>query len=392
MFKHRGSLLLLTYLVISFSACSKKPKDPEPDGIDHTDNSPLTANTDQLKTWTAWKSSKNSRFDMVFIGDSYIQANFFAYKVHDALLSGSFADGGPGYCSFARWNADLLNSIDGSIDNDQLTFTYEPAKWTSSTAGAATLGPCGYVTSKAANAPIQVIGKVPLASLTLEYEKHPNAGEFRYRLNGGSWITVDESAATQAVGTLDIDVSGAGSNFTVDIEPLKAGEIFFGVLGRRTGNVLAFHKLGIGGATAGVFAQSTLWSTSTSLMTPKTAILLFGTNEMDGNISPAEMKVTMQNLVDKVRQMNAACDIMIVCPPETKLQKEDPRKYKLGDYANMLYQLALDNQAAYLNLSKVLGPFSQASVDQGLMSDDRLHPGAKGSDKIADAILAILNK
>ena len=306
------------------------------------------------------------------------------------MLTDGAIDGGPGYCSFGRWDPTGMFSIDGSMDSDELTFTYDPVKWKSEKEN--TFGPCDYVTNNAANAVITVTSKVALNSLTIIHERHANAGDFRYRINSGSWTTVNASNATQGINNVEIDVSGAGNNFTLDIEPEKAGEIFCGVLAKRTGNVLTFDKVGSSGANAGLFARNELWKSSMQTLKPNGAVIMFGTNEMEENITPAQMKIDVQNIIDKVREITPNCDIMIMCPPPTKFETEEPHKYKIAAYADILYKLAVTNKAAFINFPKLFGPFSTASVTSGLMNVDRVHPGEKGGELIATTIFSAFKK
>jgi lysophospholipase L1-like esterase len=351
---------------------------------------PASANFNQLKKWAAYKVNPTGRYDMLLIGDSYTQGNFYSWRLRGKLLTNGFADGGPGYDSFGRWDPTGMYSIDGSMDPSELTFTYDPLLWDTSPGNY--YGPCGNVTNTVANAQITVSSKVLLTTMTIIYERHTSAGEFRYRVNGGSWTTVTDASATEDIGSVVVNVENEGDNIDLDIEPLKAGQVFCGVLARRDGDVLNLHKVGSSGTTANFFANNTLWEQSIKLLTPKGAIIMFGTNEMDQNVTPAQMKINVQHIIDKLREAQPNCDIMIMCPPETLYENEEPRKYKIANYADMLFRLALANHAAYINFAKVFGPFSQSSVDSDIMSADRKHPGDAGSELMAETIFNAFKK
>jgi hypothetical protein len=345
---------------------------------------PATANFSQLTAWKAYRANPSSRYDMLLIGDSYTQGNFYSWRLRGKLLSDGFLDGGPGYDSFGRWDPVGMYSIDGSMDPAELTFTYDPLLWDTSPGDY--FGPCGNVTNNAPNATITVSARVLLNSFTIIFQRHPNAGNFRYRINGGNWTTVSAANATADIGNVLINVTDAGDNIDLDIEPLQAGQVFCGVLARRDGDVLNLHKVGSSGTTADFFAHNLLWEKSIELLTPKGAIIMFGTNEMDANVEPAQMRMNIQHIIDQLRQAQPNCDIIIMCPPETLYENEDPRKYKIANYADMLFRLALKNHAAFIDLAKVFGPFSQASINSDLMSTDRKHPGDVGSELIAQTI------
>lgn len=353
---------------------------------------PASANFGQLKAWNAFKANASGRYDLLLIGDSYTQGNFYSWRLRGKLLSDGFTDGGPGYDSFGRWSPTGMYSIDASMDLQELTFTYDPLLWDTSPGNY--YGPCGNVTNKTPNALITVSSKVVLNTMTIIYERHPNAGDFRYRVNGGAWTTVSDASTTEDIGNVVVNVESAGDNIDLDIEPLAAGQVFCGVVGHRGGggNVFTMHKVGSSGTTADFFAHNPLWEQSIKLLEPKGAIIMFGTNEMDGDVEPAAMRVNMQHIIDQLKLAQPNCDIMILCPPETLFENEEPRKYKIANYADMLFRLALANHAAFIDFAKVFPHFNQASIDADIMSSDRKHPGDAGSELMAETIFKAFKK
>jgi lysophospholipase L1-like esterase len=351
---------------------------------------PATANFDKLTAWAAYKANPASRYDLLLIGDSYTQGNFYSWRLRGKLITDGFEDGGPGYDSFGRWDPVGMYSIDASMDPAELGFTYDPLIWETSSENY--FGTCGNVRNISANSVITVTSKVSLDSMTIIFERHASAGNFRYRLNNRSWTTVSAAHAVEDIGNVVVDVSEEGGNIKLDIEPLDAELVFCGAVGKRNGTALRMHKAGSSGMTAKVFAQNDLWSESTQLLTPKGAIIMFGTNEMDANVTPNEMKVNVQNIINKLRRIQPNCDIMIMCPPETLFENEEPRAYKIADYGNMLYKLAIVNHAAFINFPKIFGHFSQDLIDSDLMSSDRKHPGDAGSELMAETIFNAFKK
>jgi lysophospholipase L1-like esterase len=353
---------------------------------------PATARFNQLKAWNAFKASANDRYDLLLIGDSYTQGNFYSWRLRGKLLIDGFNDGGPGYDSFGRWDPMFMFSIDASMDLQELTFDYDPLLWNTSPGDY--YGPCGNVTNNTPNALITVSSKVLLNTMTIIYERHAGAGSFRYRVNGGAWTTISTASTTEDIGNVVVNVSDAGDNIDLEIEPLAAGEVFCGVAGHRDGDgeILTMHKVGSSGTTADYFAHNPLWQESIKLLEPKGAIIMFGTNEMDKNVEPAAMRVNIQHIIDQLKQAQPNCDIMIMCPPETLYETEQPRKYKIANYADMLFRLALANHAAFIDFAKVFPHFSQASIDADIMSTDRKHPGDAGSELMAETIFKALKK
>ncbi|OOQ60467.1 SGNH/GDSL hydrolase family protein [Mucilaginibacter pedocola] len=351
---------------------------------------PATANFNRLINWQAYKSSKTGAYDMLLIGDSYTQGNFYSWRLRGKLLSNGFNDGGPGYDSFGRWDPTGMYSIDASMDLNELTFDYDPLLW--DPAQSNYYGPCGNVTSNTPNAVITAQSLVQLSTMTIIYERHSNAGNFRYRVNGGAWTVVSEENAAEDIGSVVVNVENEGDNISMEIEALKEGQVFCGVLARRTGDILNMHKVGSSGTTADYFANNGLWEQSIKLLNPKGALIMFGTNEMDFNVKPADMAVNVQHIIDRLRHIQPNCDIMIMCPPETLYENEDPRTYNIGNYADALFKLALKNKAAYIDFAKVFPHFSEQSIYDDIMSPDRKHPGDVGSELMAKTIFNGLMK
>lgn len=350
---------------------------------------PKTANLDKLTLFKPFQTSQSTPYDLAVLGDSYVQGNYFTQTLRAKFLADGYLDGGPGYCSFGRSDG-TLQSLDSSVDPSQLTFSYDPLLWTVNQEN--TVGPCGDVKNNAANATVTVTSTVSLNTLTIVYEKHSGAGDFQYRINGGAWATVSMAAATQGIENLAINTADAGSSIKLEIQALSAGEIFCGVIGRKGGNAITVHKAGMAGGIAIFFAQNDPWRNSTALLNPKGFVVMFGTNEMELDISPEDFKSAIVYIIGRMREINPDADIILACPPETLYENEKPHKYKIADYGNVLYKLAISDNLAFVNFAAIFPHFSQASVDQGYMDADRKHPGTKGGELIAQTLHDALKK
>ena len=381
---------VLVVAILFLTQSCKKAGDPiKLPSIVTTSTLPKTANLDKLTLFKAFQTSKSTPYDLAVIGDSYVQGNYFTNVLRNKFLTDGFLDGGPGYCSFGRSDGAGL-ALDASVDPSQLTFSYDPLLWDVNQEN--TIGPCGDVKNNANNATITVTSTVALNTMTIVYEKHAGAGNYQYRLNGGAWTIVNMAAAAQSIENLVLNTSAAGKSITLEIQPLSTGEIFCGVIGRNSGNAVTVHKVGMAGGIAIFFAQNDLWRNSTALLNPKGFVVLFGTNEMELNISPADFKTSIEYIINRLREINPNADIILACPPETLYETEQPRKYKIADYGDVLNKLAIANNLAFVNFAAIFPHFSQASVDQGYMDADRKQPGTKGGELIAQTLHDALAK
>lgn len=342
---------------------------------------------ERLRRWIEWNRSRDYRYDLLLIGDSYTHG-FYSVWLRNFLLADGYPNGGAGWCSFSRWGDSPL-SYNSSVTPDDLHFSYTTSEWAFTNTNS--LGLNGHVTSTVANATITIIATQLVNAITIVFEKHSGAGDFQWRVNGGGWSTVSTANATQIIGTLTIDTSALSAAFTIEVQALSTGIIMLGCIGRKTGNVLNIHKAGISGGNAGMFAQNQIWSDNAALVTPQGVAIMFGTNEMSGNTLPSVFRTNIQNIITKVRAINPYCDVLLMCPTYTKYETENPTAYSLDAYAQVLFELAVANDAAFLNYTQVFGAFSQASVDAGFMNADRIHPGVgRGSKLMAETFVKLL--
>ncbi|AMR30827.1 hypothetical protein A0256_05000 [Mucilaginibacter sp. PAMC 26640] len=380
--------LIITVLILSESC--KKPGDPLKLPSPAPADTIGTENFEKLTAWKVYKTNHSTPYNLAVFGDSYVQGNYFTSLLRNKLLNDGNEDGGPGYCSFGRYDPTGLYSIDSSIDPEQLTFTYDPLKWTLNK--ERTVGPCGDVISAVANATINVTATVPLDAVTIIFEQHPDAGDFRYRLNGGAWVTVSISADVQSTNTYTIETDKLGDKIAIEIESLSVGQRFCGVVGQRWGSFLTVDKAGMSGGVSVFFGQDYPWESAVEALAPNGAVIMFGTNEQLLNLDPESLTLNVQFMIDHLRHYNPACDIMLISPPETKYATEENHKYKLSQYADAMHKLALANNTAFIDFEKIFPKFTQSSVDQGLMNADRVHPGPKGGELIAQTIFTAFKK
>jgi hypothetical protein len=321
------------------------------------------------------------------LGDSYT-AGFYAEWMRKFLMTDSYPNGGAGWCSFSRFGT-TIGSANGSVNSEDLSFTYTPSEWDFTNTN--TLGLNGHVTCNTVNAIITINATQLLDSVLLVFEKHSGGGNFQFRINGGSWNTVSTANTTQATGIYTITTSSYTAAFSIDIQALSTGIIFMGCIGRKSGNVLCLHKAGISGGNASMMAQNQIWSDNATLCTPKGVAIMFGTNEMSGGTLPSVFRTNIQNIIDKIRAIEPYCDILLMSPTYTKYETETPTTYSLDAYAQVLFELAVANDAAFINFAQVFGAFSQAAIDAGFMNSDRIHPGVpRGAKLMAETIIKLL--
>ncbi len=235
-----------------------------------------------------------------------------------------------------------------------------------------------------------------------------NAGYFRFRLGkGGSYaittaatdivyvrnVVLTETTPQTAIGLGDIDVSAAGSSFTVSLKSASNTTTLLGVIGRTaTATALCVHKLGSSGGNASMFDSSTYWDDSVALILPKGAIIMFGTNEQYGGTTPATYATTVQSLIDKLRAITPSIDILLACPGATKYGNTSATTYPLSEYRDVLRRLAIANDCAFLDFLDSIGPWSSQLVTDTFVHADEVHPGTRGKHVYANLFHGAFSK
>lgn len=344
----------------------------------------------RLRRFQAWKRNPDYKYDLVVMGDSYVDGNYFCKTLKSNLISRGFADGGPGLCAFANADSALASQ---SIDSTQLSCAFTTGDWT--TNGNPSWGVSGSdVTSAAAGKVITLTAGTALASVTLIYKTVSGGAGFTYAINGGGAITVSTASGSTAVGTTVIDTSALGSSFTITITALGASVSLSGAVGRKsTANSLTIHKSGLTGSQASFFGGSLFKSAATPLMqTAGGVIFIWGTNDIAANVPPSLMKQYVQNLVNYWRSIDPMCDLVFMGPQQTSRGIETVTTYLPSDYNDVMYQLAVENNgAAFVGFEKIFGAFSQTSIDSGFMNSDRVHPGTRGGSLMAETLTSLLS-
>ena len=353
------------------------------------------------------------------IGDSYTHGRSrVCQPFRDMMLSTKnggkgFQNAGAGYLSFA-WHssnpdgsAKLPNS---SVDNDELDMDISIANVAKFdlTAGRGHGPDASHIESNTNGATFDIKVKgTPLDSFKLMYVTQTGGGDFTYSVNGGAAVTVPTDDA-ESVSTVNIDLSTQTSvpyDITVTCD---SNVILLGGVGDKdvTDNNLSgfqLHKCGKSGATGGVFADTDLWKYSFAELDSDATFIMFGTNEMAGDISPTGDYTTwIERIIDNIREVKPMQDIVLMLPTFTKFEWEDPMTYKLGDYRDALISIANNKSCGFIDFSRIVQPIEstgltsgvdaqfQLLVDANIMSSDRVHPTHVGGYLMSKSIVDYL--
>ena len=200
-------------------------------------------------------------------------------------------------------------------------------------------------------------------------------GSFRYRIDGGTWTTVNTSLTT---GHQTIDVAVADAVHTMDFEVTSGTCILFGVDMQRTTGI-RIHKLGNRGLRAydvPTVDQPT-WQAAITSLGMDSATILLCTNDRSQSSPMATFKTNMETIIAGFR-VTPYIDIAILSPSNN----QNTASYSRFDYSLVMYKLALQNGYAYLDLTPLFGTGAQITAKGTFF--DALHPTPSGGKLIAN--------
>jgi hypothetical protein len=333
---------------------------------------------DRLRKWNAWKQQQDYRYDLVLTGDSYTDGNYFGKKFYDLLQTQGLPYGGAGFCSFLSGDGPL-NGV--SIDSTKFKANWATGAWTNLTYapnGTTSWAPAGNsVKATGASSIITLTAGETYDSIKVIYFMRSGGGSFQWKINAGSNTSVSTANGSNAVGILTIPTNGVSAPFTITLTAGDNTIEFGGAIARRNGNLLNVHKVGLTGSNASMFAQNSLFNSSITPLSAKGIVLMWATNEQNASIVPSVMKQYVQRIANYYRGQDSLCDLIFMAPMATKY--DGARAYRSSEYANVMFQLAQENNGAFIDFNKIFGAFSQQQINNQMIAGDSVHPGARGS-------------
>lgn len=331
------------------------------------------------------------QFAISILGDSWSQAAArWSGPFADALVA-DYGNYGSGWIGFAypEGYSFLRN---GNVRPSVYPINAATGTW-AATYNAAPTCDIGLLTSTTAGSRVSASGPSTDTIFALHYVGTAD-GVVRYRWNGGAWssnLNV-QGADNQAAVALTGKPAGA---WALEIEVVSGTVKLCGMTASRAANGVVVHKLaGTGSHTLNWASQNAAkWQAGyAALGAIQLAVLMFGTNDQPW-ILPADYKANLTTMIDRIRAVNPASDILLVAPCENQ-RTDNPRPMSV--YAAAMREVAVARKAAFLNLQYVFGetPAEYAyGSNRPWFQDDLIHPDpATGGRVVADAVLRLVTQ
>ncbi|CAI1502390.1 Prophage tail fibre N-terminal [Serratia quinivorans] len=201
------------------------------------------------------------------------------------------------------------------------------------------------------------------------------------------------AAGMQMIPLSSIPISGSG---TVTITLVSGTAVLYGVnVMNASQSGVVVHKLGGSGSYSmqWVNANATRWQTAFTTLKANLVTIMLGTNDQGANLTPATFKANILTMINRVRLATPTADILLICPAENN--RPGGNTIAMSNYARQMYDLALEQDVAFLNLQQSFGekPSDYAfGSARPWMVGDGLHPDPEtGGYAITGAILRSLH-
>lgn len=322
------------------------------------------------------------------IGDSWTHIGARWSTPTAQTLQASLGDAGSGWTGFGFAAAGGLY-VNGTVAYPAVWPNFpNPADWSNAGYNSTASPDLASVTSAIPGARITMLhGPAGCASVRLFALGTPD-GVVRYRWSGGPWTEL----SVTGVGPLISQLGGVPPDaWTLDLEVASGTVTLMGLDVQKAGPGVRWHKLAGTGSRAQHWTRvsATTWEAGLAALAPNLVAVLLGTNDQT-SYDAEVFKAHVQELISRVRHAAPAADILLIAPCENQLARPNP----MSTYADALYELAVANDCAFMDLQYVFGEYPEdyaADSPRPWFSPDGLHPEpSTGGRAIADAVLRLL--
>jgi hypothetical protein len=306
-------------------------------------------------------------------GDSWthLTTTFCMYPTFVARqLRLKYGNGGGGFYDFgSSTSSQFFRSIDplDASDSRSGTITYIDE-------GANALGiNCGHA-EMTAGATITLDVLTAVEKLVIHYIGDSTYGTFRYRIDSGTWVTIDASTSD---GYFTIDKIVTDATHNIEFECLTGIVVVLGVDMQRTYGARV-HKFGNRGLKASdVLAVDTaLWKSAVTAFGLDSFTTLLGVNDGNASVTPTVFSSEMKQIHDLVKEANEFVDYLIINPSFTE------RSFDMATYNKVLLSLAAALDVSFLSLIPIFGSTAKI-IDKGTFFDQD-HPTIDGGKMIQE--------
>lgn len=295
---------------------------------------------------------------IAIIGDSWCSAQYFTPQLR-AYLQLLYGNGGAGYVSVNTTSA--ANGIAG-------TSKARLGAWTDAGAGVSSAVNLGWSSCSDISTPGSWSVTSTSTDLVLHYTKQSGGGDFRWRIDSGSWTTVSTANATQLFSTISINsLSNASHLLTIEITSAGSGVIINGVdCQNNSASGARLHNIGFSGTKTSDWANVSQlnWQAGLVALSPSAVCIMLGVNDQTNNVPPVNYAANIGSIASNIRAALPYSDIILV----TQSDISAATSFQMKDYVDALCAEAGIIDAGFVNCYDLMGTYAEANA-RGLMTN-----------------------
>lgn len=311
------------------------------------------------------------------IGDSWCQLWQFPHVLRD-YLQAAYGNAGYGWVSAA--------AVQNAIGSQPTAIRTNTGTWTDTDQAPAgdgsAMGPDLTHCKSVDPAASMTFNNIAVQAIDLYYRTQAGGGSFRWRIDSGSWTTVDTNAAPALAKVVITGLSNAIHVLVVEmVDPATNGIILLGIDMKLTAPGVRVHKLGNGYSHSGdwIAVDATTWQSAITALAPNVVCILTGTNDQGYGVAPSTYYSNLQTLIARIRTAAPTADICLISSGDN-----DRTTIDMAHYNSQMRRLARYNRCMFVSGYDFFGRYTEI-VARGLYQD-HLHPTGIGLRMLAKLV------
>lgn len=314
---------------------------------------------------------------IAIIGDSWVSGPGLVTHMRD-LLQALYGNGGPGWIA--------IGGDRGHDDSSVVSYSRTGA-WADRDHGDTPRG-VDLTDAETSDLLATVTITTNFTDAEIHYIEQVSGGIFRYRIDGGSWTSVDTSAVAEAHNSVSLPTQ-SDENHTLEIDIQFAPVILSGVNCWVGNSGVIVHNLGNGGTTAGNWAgvDAALWQSSLTALGADTVMILLGTNDHSQHVAPTSYGASIEALVGRIGIALPLADIVFLSAADNGLTG---KTYQTSDYRDEMLATAQSLSLHFIDTHTAIGDY-ETSNTRGLYANSS-HLSAAGDRVFANYVVRWLRE
>lgn len=329
---------------------------------------------------------EDKQINIVHIGDSHIQADFFSNQIRKrSQTTFHLGNGGKGFIfpyPLAKTNNpnSYRVSYTGKWVGERISVSKHNYDWGVSGVIATTTSPFSTFS-------IQLNTQ---EDSSIYYNTnhirvyYPVTDIHSYEI----FIEKDDSLLTGKIDTLggfiEFDLDTLVDNLKFKFKKTNANQRNFnieGILLNNDESGIIFHSIGVNGAQFRSYLKCTKFIPQLKSLNPHLIIISLGTNDVYGmnSLNTNDLKRNIEKLLTWIREASPNTSILFTCPSDNLYKRRSPN-HNNGIAGKLYKELAEEHNLAVWDLYTIMGGLSSiyAWQKQGLAQGDFLHFSARG--------------